>query len=274
MMRMTAIIFPFLIFVLSCNETNHAQSIGKKDSLFVSDSINLPNVFEDKSLLDSSALGIKFFPSGNYENIKSKINTRRLRYFNELSAATNSTQKDSILDDARIYFTNQLLNKIVPHWYGTVWDFNGYTDNPNKGVIACGYFVSTTLKHMGINVNRYKLAQQAGLNEAKTLEPEKDLLIYHADYSETLDSVFNKIKIALTDGLYFVGLDCHVGYIYVKDNQLYFLHSNYIDGYVMIEKAEYSDAFMSNIYVIADITHNDALILKWINNRSFPVVRG
>ena len=70
-----------------------------------------------------------------------------------------------------------------------------------------------------------------------------------------------------------MGLSCHVGYIYVKNNELYFLHSNYIDGYVMIEKAEYSNAFRSNIYVIADITFNDSLIVKWIDNSVIPIIQ-
>jgi len=242
----------------------------KKDS--ITENI-IPDFFEPERTLDSTALGIEFFPSGNYVNNKSEINSRRLQYFEDLSKISDSIKRDSIIDDARQYFTSQLLNQIVPHWYGTVWDFNGYTNKPNDGLIACGYFVSTTLKHMGININRYKLAQQAGLNEAKTLEPEKGLLIYRVDYSEGLEVVLEKMKKALKDGLFFVGLSNHVGYIYVKNNELYFLHSNYIDGYVMIEKAETSDAFLSDIYVIADITHNDSLILKWINNTEFPVIQ-
>ncbi len=268
-MKFIYLFLPVFLLLFSCNEKNKAQSSVKKDSLAVN---IIPDFFEQERTLDSSALGIEFIPSGNYKNIKSKINSRRLQYFEELSNNSDSIKRDSILNDARKYFTSQLLNQIVPHWYGTVWDFDGYTNKPNDGLIACGYFVSTTLKHMGINVNRYKLAQQAGLNEAKTLESEKDLLIYHVDYSEELETILSKMKKALSDGLYFVGLSNHVGYIYVKNNKLYFLHSNYIDGYVMIEKAEHSDAFQSDIYVIADITHNDSLILKWINNTEFLVI--
>lgn len=269
-MKFLYLFLPFILLLFSCSKENNAQSSVKKDSI----SVNIiPGFFEPERTLDSSALGIKFFPSGSYVNIKSKINSRRLQYFKELSKISDSIKRDSIIDDAQQYFTTQLLNQIVPHWYGTIWNFDGYTNKPNDGLIACGYFVSTTLKHMGINVNRYKLAQQAGLNEAKTLESEKDLIIYRINYSEDTENIFDKMKAALSDGLYFVGLDCHVGYIYVKNNEFYFLHSNYIDGYVMIEKAETSNAFLSDIYVIADITHNDSLILKWINNTEFPVIQ-
>ena len=269
-MKILSLFLPFIILLFSCNEENNAQISVKKDSIDVN---ILPDFFEQEKAIDSSALGIEFFPSGNYTNIKSEINRRRLQYCNGLSKTSDSLKRDSIINDARQYFTAQLLNQIVPHWYGTAWDFDGYTNNPNDGLIACGYFVSTTLQHMGVNVNRYKLAQQAGLNEAKTLEPEKDLLVYRIDYSEELEIIFSKMKTALSDGLYFVGLSNHVGYIYVKNKELYFLHSNYVDGYVMIEKAKYSDAFQSDIYVIADITHNDSLILKWINNTIIPVIQ-
>ncbi len=44
----------------------------------------------------------------------------------------------------------------------------GHTAVPKEGEIACGYFVSTTLLHMGVPLNRYKIAQQNPLNEAKT----------------------------------------------------------------------------------------------------------
>lgn len=268
-MRFIPVFLLFVILFFSCNKKHSAQKSVQKDSV----SLNIVReYFDDEGIIDSSETGLVFLPTGNYADKKSKINIKRLQYYNELTTTERYLKRDSIINNASKYFTGALLNEIVPHWYGTVWDFNGYTNKPNDGVIACGYFVSTTLKHMGLNINRYKLAQQAGLNEAKTFEPYENLLIYNIDYTDELGSVFIKMKEALADGLYFVGLSCHVGYIYVKNNELYFLHSNYIDGCVMIEKAEYSEAFRSNIYVIADITFNESLIVKWIENSVIPVV--
>src|SRR5687768_13237846 len=65
-------------------------------------------------------------------------------------------------------FTSLLTEKLIPHWLTTPWSFEGHTSIPRQGKIACGYFVSTTLLHMGFNVNRYKFAQQLPVNEAKT----------------------------------------------------------------------------------------------------------
>ena len=154
-----------------------------------------------------------------------------------------------------------MLNEIVPHWYETPWDFNGHTNTPNNGEIACGYFVSTTLKHLGFNLNRYKMAQAAGLDEAKLLQPKSQLKIYSNLGFEQLKE---KVNEAYSDGIYFVGLDNHVGYVLIKDKELYFLHSSYCDDKVVIELAETSPCFSSNLYVFAEITTNRALVKSWI----------
>jgi len=268
MIRSTTFI-AIIIFMFSCNHETDLKK-GQKKRITSTDSLSKP--FVDNSIIDSSSTKLLFQPNENYNIAISKINIQRIKFQQELNNANDSIIQDSIINSAKNYFSNALLNKIIPHWYGTTWDFDGYTNTPNKGLIACGYFVSTTLKHIGLNINRYKMAQQAGLNEARTLEPNSKLLIYKIEYSEELENVFIQMKKDLLDGLYFVGLSNHVGYIYVINNELYFIHSNYISGYVMLEKAEYSDAFISSIYVIADITHNNYLIRNWINEKNIPVL--
>jgi hypothetical protein len=73
------------------------------------------------------------------------------------------------------------------------------------------------------------------------------------------------------DGIYFVGLSNHVGYVLIKDKEIYFLHSSYYDDKVMIEKAATSPCFQSDIYVFAEITSNKSLVQKWIQNTSIPI---
>ncbi|WP_299884155.1 hypothetical protein [uncultured Lacinutrix sp.] len=171
--------------------------------------------------------------------------------------------KEKAIDSASKYLYLKLINDIVPHWYGTTWEFNGHTSVPNNGEIACGYFVSTTLKHLGFVINRYKMAQQGGLNEAIALQPKNELKIYSNLSFETLKQKLNR---TYKDGIYFVGLDNHVGYVLIKDKDIYFLHSSYCDNKVVIELAETSACFKSKIYVFAEITTNKALIKKWVFN--------
>jgi len=206
----------------------------------------------DSLSIDSLALGINFYPNGSYESTKASIRKR-------MQAGKTS----------RADLEHYMLNEIIPFWYGTPWDFNGYTAVPNQGVIACGYFVSTTLQHAGININRYHLAQQGGLNEAKSLAISDE----HYETIYGLDELAKILKERYRDGLYFVGLDNHVGFLYIKHGTPYFLHSNYIENRVMIEKALTAPAFQSTIYVIADITTNELLIEKWKTGAVVPVVR-
>lgn len=202
-------------------------------------------------------MGINFKPKGNYNTIKHDLRIAKKRHFQTLYYK----DKEKTLDSLSRYLYSKLINDIVPHWYGTPWDFNGHTDIPNQGEIACGYFVSTTLKHLGFIVNRYKMAQQAGLNEALTLQPREQLKIYSNLSFKVLKE---KLNATYKNGIYFVGLDNHVGYVLIKDKNIYFLHSNYVEDKVMIERAEYSECFKSNLYVFAEITTNKALIKKWI----------
>lgn len=241
-----------IIILLFCNclascssqiSTNNEQ-VSKKTS-----SISAPL---DPSFIDTLALGINFKPSGSYEEIK--------RTIKQQIANGNHSGKD--LED-------YLINMIIPFWYGTPWDFNGYTAVPNEGVIACGYFVSTTLVHAGLDLNRYHLAQQAGLNEAKSLALEEKN--YETIYG--IDNLKNTLEEEYLDGLYFVGLDSHVGYLYIKHGEFYFIHSNYIENRVMIEKALTAPAFQSNIYVVAQITTNKELLEKWRKRETVRVIR-
>jgi hypothetical protein len=212
----------------------------------------------DPTTLDSLQLAINFTPKGNYKTIKQTIQTDRV-YF----ASQFKQNKEKTIDSASNYLYSKLLNEIVPHWYGTIWDFNGHTNIPNDGEIACGYFVSTTLKHLGFDLNRYKMAQEGGTNEAISLQPRSELKIYRNVSYDKLKANLNKVY---TDGIYFVGLSNHVGYVLIKNKELYFLHSSYCDDKVMIEKAETSPCFQSDIYVFAEITTNRKLVQKWIQN--------
>lgn len=213
--------------------------------------------------MDSLKLGINFKPKGDYNEIKNNIKSARKK-FKELYLI----DKNKAIDSASNYIYHQLLNEIAPFWYGTPWDFNGYTNIPNDGVIACGYFVSTTLKHADFNLNRYKMAQQAGLIEAKMLQNKARIKIFS---KETFKSLKQKLNTIYTDGLYFVGLDNHVGFVLIKDKEIYFLHSSYYENRVMIELAEKSVCFRSNLYVFAEITTNKKLIKKWIFNEKLKV---
>ena len=194
----------------------------------------------------------------NYSSTKQKVENERAALKTKY---TNSSNKTQTLDEARKLLTEYLHNDIFNHWYATKWSFEGHTETPKQGTIACGYFVSTTLRDVGFNLNRYKLAQKSPEDEAKVIACGTSIEKLQNVSKQELKKYFLKQK----EGIYFIGLDFHVGYIYKSNQEVYFIHSNYIDNKgVMKETIENSKAIVSSKYFITSITHNDNIIKKWI----------
>ncbi|PCJ01369.1 MAG: hypothetical protein COB15_00155 [Flavobacteriales bacterium] len=168
---------------------------------------------------------------------------------------------------AKDYIYTQLIENIFPSWYGTEWAYEGYSNVPKKGLIACGYFVATTLKHIGFNLNRYKLAQQYSTGIVKTLCSN----IQYVRNNDT-EKLFRYIN-SKPKQLYVVGLDNHVGFISKEKDGVYFIHSSYLDESVVIkENAQTSEALISsNLFVLGEFTQNDALVKSWLLNREVVI---
>jgi len=147
--------------------------------------------------------------TGNYDNYK-KNSKKILALF---KADPNTFNEQQLL--------KSISDSLLPVWYGTPWDFNGTTTQPQKGSIACGYFVTTLLQDIGLRINRSKLAQCAS-----------SILIKHtcsgiSKYSnKSLEHFVNEIKLK-GPGLYIAGLDFHTGFILNNGNDVYFIHSTY-----------------------------------------------
>ena len=198
----------------------------------------------------------------SYTICKNNIEKERTQLKATFNSNTNTTE---ILNKSRKQVTQYLVEDIFNHWYTTKWSFEGHTEIPKQGTIACGYFVSTTLRDVGFKLNRFKLAQKSPEEEAKSIACGTTIEKLQNISKQELKNHFLKKQ----DGLYFIGLDFHVGYIYKDKSEIYFIHSNYIDNKgVMKETLESSKAIMSTNYYIANITYNDVLIKKWILNET------
>ena len=261
--RLIFVIFYFFSFC-SCNfgqsyptDTINLSSI--EDSLITAlDSI------EESNAIDTLQTALNFVCGPNYSATKKDIVKLRSSLMSRYNMISDSNKKLKFLDSIMQLFVANLLNEIIPYWYGTEWDFEGHTDIPNNGQIACGYFVSTTLKDMGLKLNRYRLAQADPLTEARTLAiADTNLKKIDIEDFNSLADFLDGIQ----EGLYFIGLDNHVGYFYKKGNKNYFIHSNYVDGKVMIELAENSLAFSSSNYYLTKISLNREMALKWVSGK-------
>lgn len=187
-------------------------------------------------------------------------------YQKQLKIIKSKKKNIKDIDSLGIYLHTKLTSEVFPAWYGTEWDYNGYTNTPREGIVACGYFVSTTLKHVGFNLNRFDLAKMYSSSIVKSL----------CETPATFNNIDNMFAHILENGnyLYLVGLSSHVGFIEKKDGAIYFIHSNYI-GSVAVEKelAKNSDALnSSDVFVLGNLTGNPELMKKWRGNIKINIV--
>lgn len=164
----------------------------------------------------------------------------------------------------RKVFVSKISEKIFPYWYGTKWDFNGTTEQPGEGAIACGYFVTTVIRDMGYPINRSKMAQCASEEMITSLAGKKNV---HRFSNVTLKVFHSKLR-SLGEGLYIVGLDSHTGFLLVEKSESYFIHSSgWFPFKVVKEKVGTSGVLERSKYkVIGKISDDEDFLRTWVNS--------
>jgi len=135
-----------------------------------------------------------------------------------------------------------LRDSLLPCWYGTPWGFYGTTEEPGKGSIACGYFVTTVLRDAGFSLQRIKLAQCPSEEMIKTICTRSSI---HR-YSDLSLSEFASETGKMGFGLYVVGLDNHTGFILNDGNEAYFIHSTFIKPTCVIKEKVNESKVLAN----------------------------
>ena len=162
-------------------------------------------------------------------------------------------------------FTDLINLQLTPYWLGTPWDFNGTTQQPGRGQIACGYFITTLLRDAGVPLNRVKLAQCAsGIIINTLVEPE-----HQKNYSRMSFAAFIHELKSRGTGVYIVGLDFHTGFLLNDGKELYFIHSNYIQRKgVVKEVASESAALQASKWRSTGcLTRSTGFLQRWMNNQ-------
>jgi hypothetical protein len=197
-----------------------------------------------------------------YAGICRNLVQQQLKLKTNYSGSSGSERK-AMLDKSRALLLQTLSDSIFPCWYNTGWDFNGTSTWPQKGNIACGYFVTTVLKQAGFNLNRVKLAQCASSELISAFCPKENVRIITNNQTKKLFD-FMKTK---ADGIYIIGLDNHTGFLVKENGRTDFVHSSYLPEVdkVIREPLEKSTIILANNYfVIGDLSHSDGTIAKWI----------
>lgn len=177
----------------------------------------------------------------------------------------NDTIRQQIIKQTRKYLLTMIRDSLIPYWYGTPWDFYGTTRIPRQGKIACGYFVTTILNDVGFRVP-IKWAQLASEEMILKFSPYKVKRFKNQPLADVENYLLKQ-----GEGLYLTGLDCHVGFLYVQNNSVSFIHSNYYfpDTGVMSESITTNNPFRYSKYRVISKLFSDPMVDNWIRSESY-----
>jgi hypothetical protein len=203
-----------------------------------------------------------------YLKLKRRITQKQQRFTSEFKKVDKQA---TLLALSKKYTYKLLTDTIFPYWYDTGWDYNGISQTPGKGKIACGYFVTTCLRDAGFKVERSRLAQQASSNIMKSVCGEQNIYIIGHNNMEELKSYLLNQK----NGLFIIGLDNHVGFVNKEDQNLWIIHSNGVAGSLMVERENLMDSKLVNksqAFYLAPLTNNSHAHNFWIKSQQIPTL--
>lgn len=186
-----------------------------------------------------------------------------------VALAARARAGEDVHDEARAALLAAIRQDLLPAWFGTPWEFYGTTTEPGQGTIACGYFVSTVLEDAGFHVERVSLAQQPAENIIKTLVPPEAIRRFrNRPVREVVDHVA-----AGGEGLWIVGLDYHVGFLYSDGSRVEMCHSSYLDSATVVcEPALTSGAMVSDYRVVGRLFEGPMLD-AWLRGGALPTLK-
>jgi hypothetical protein len=238
-------IIPLVIYLVGCNTTTDVKRPAAVDTIKSQRNNTNSNTVNTNATLYAKAIA--------------SIRNTKARLFN-----TYKYKDVPNYNDAGKQFIHLFENVMLPHWIGTKWDYNGTTQLPQQGAIACGYFVSTTLQQMQVNIDRVKYGQAA--SEITMLHVTTRN--YYKNYSNLSFEKFIQTLKNRPPFLAIIGLDKHTGYILNNGKELYFIHSTYVQRKGVIkQKAALSPELKSNKWrSVAFLTDDNNFIRKWLTS--------
>ena len=181
------------------------------------------------------------------------------------------SERPKLISEARAAVFTGLVSDLFPAWYGTVWDFNGVTQTPGEGKIACGYFVTTCLRDAEFNLERIKLAQQPSQTIIETVV-DSVAVDTKITYQKPIGDIASAIR-KQGHGIYIVGLDTHTGFVANDGTSLAFVHSSYYRPpfSVTAEPVLGVNPLADSKYRIVGKILGDKMIKKWLTGAKFEM---
>ena len=205
----------------------------------------------------------------NYRLAIAQLEQQRQQFQREWKNASTPEERTHLLSRARETVLGTLLRDLFPAWDGAPWDFNGITQVPGEGKIACGYFVTTCLRDAGFDLPRIKLAQQPSQTIIRSLADKAEI---HLFYQRPISEIETHLKES-GRGLYIVGLDCHTGFVVNDGRRQAFIHASYFDPprAVIAEPLTSQNPLVQSKYRMIGKVLGDRMMEKWINGTAFPM---
>jgi len=273
------------------------------DQLSINPALNLrPNPYVSHSL--------EKIISFDYDGLKEKTQEERGKFLQRYQQA-RGFERIRVIRQAEKYLAQQIIDHYIPAWYGVPWNIVGgkeddetkkqfwaraaiirksqKIEDPNHPQVQtnCSLFLTTTLKHTGVKVARYKLAQQLSADIIRSLVPKKNIRWLG---NRPLNKFIADAK-SMGQGLYIIGLDNHTGYLVngTPKSQtgqrlppdLYFCHADYgnTPQIVRCEKASVSPTLagskckvIGKIFSLDNQKTNPNLVQKWLYQKRISTV--
>lgn len=201
----------------------------------------------------------------SYPEVLQHIESERKYFLKSYQSAKSTKEKNEILDQAGRFLNRILPDKILPAWYGTLWSFNGDAEFPLKGRIACGSFVEKVLKHSGFQIDSRMSAQPS---EYIIMNMVNDNRIER--FSNIPIERFNEAMKKMGEGIYIVGLDNHVGFLYIHKGKYRFVHAH---GYLCVlpEIPSLSPTLRKSEYRVIGKLFDNEMIEQWLSGEDIPL---
>jgi len=166
---------------------------------------------------------------------------------------------------ARTRLTQAIRQELIPHWVGTPWTFEGATQVPGEGTIACGYFVSTVLEDAALKVERKKMAQQMSEYIVLTFTEPAHVRRFRDGEVDAVVAALEKEP----PGVYIVGLDFHTGFVIRTQDQVEFCHSSWVDAAGVACNDPRTDPAFASEYHVYGAVLEDEVITRWLDGEDF-----
>lgn len=204
----------------------------------------------------------------DYATVLAAIETQRSALAERLASTNAPSDRTPILREAETLLATTVTHDLAPYWYGTDWAYNGTSQIPGQGAIACGYFVTTLLRDAGLKLPRVRMAQVASEKMIRSLVA--DPFVWR--FSNTPIDQFTAAVKQRGLGLYVVGLDLHTGFIVYRADGLWFVHSSYYEPRAVVcEPAEKAAILVNSRYRVIGKLSDPELLEKWLLGRTVPL---